>query len=382
MSIRRLTVHRSAFIVPRLLIAACFALPTATLTPCLGGIGQSSPADPPSPEALIQAGHWKRARAQVDPLYKANPNDAELNYLMSQIDDAFGDLTGARELAEKSVALKSSESRYHRQLADVDGETAQAASLFAKGGWAKKFKAEADSAAALDGKNLEARFDLLEYYLQAPRLMGGGKEKAAAMADEITKIDPAQGYLAQARLAQDRKDSTAQESWLLKAAAAKPNDHDILVAVAGFYLKPQPNFPQAENYARKAVVSDRGRVDGYALLAISLAFQSRWNDLETVLAQAEAKVPDDRVPYYRAGVTILTTANPGSEELSRAEVYFRKYLGAEPEGGEPPLAGAHWRLGEVLKKEGRKSEAKSELETALRLKPDLEGASKDLKEFE
>ena len=70
-------------------------------------------------DALIKARHWKRARAQVEPLYKANPNDAELNYLMSQIDGAFADLTSARDLAEKSVALKNSESRYHRQLADV-----------------------------------------------------------------------------------------------------------------------------------------------------------------------------------------------------------------------------------------------------------------------
>jgi predicted Zn-dependent protease len=383
MSIRRLTVHRSAFIVQHCLLASSLVLGSSRPASPFGGVGQNSPSGATSAEALIKAGHWKQAREQVEPLYKANPNDADLNYLMSQIDDAFGDLTGAREFAEKSVALKNSESRYHRQLADVDGETAQTASLFTKGGWAKKFKAEADTAAALDPKNLDARFDLLEYYLQAPRLMGGGKDKAAAMAEEIAKIDPAQGYLAQARLAEDRKDAATQESWLLKAAAAKPNDHDILVAVTDFYLKPpQPNFPQAEQYARRAVAADPGRADGYALLATSLASQSRWNDLEIVLAQADAMVPDDRVPYYRAGVAILTRPNPSSQELTRAEGYFRKYLGVPPEGGEPPLAGAHWRLGEVLEKEGSRSEAKSELETALRLKPDLEGAKKDLKELQ
>jgi tetratricopeptide (TPR) repeat protein len=375
--------HRLAFIVQHCLLAASVVLWNTGTACAWCGIGQNAPADTSSAEALIKAGHWKRARGQVEPLYKANPNDAELNYLMSQIDDAFSDLASARELAEKSVALKGGESRYHRQLADVDGETAQTASLFAKGGWAKKFKAEADTAAALDPKSLDARFDLLEYYLQAPRLMGGGKDKAAAVADEIAKIDSAQGYLAQARLALDRKDTAAQESWLLKAAAAKPNDHDILMAVADFYLKPaQPNFPQAEKYARKAVEADPGRADGYALLATSLASQSRWNYLETVLAQAEAKVPDDRVPYYRAGVAILTSTSTGSEDLRRAEGYFRRYLGDEPEGGEPPLAGAHWRLGQVLEKQGRKAEAKSELETALRVKPDLEGAKKDLKELE
>ena len=257
----------------------------------------------------------------------------------------------------------------------MDGETAETASLFAKGSWAKKFKAEAETAAALDPKNLEARFDLLEYYLQAPRLMGGGKDKAAAMAEEIAKIDPVQGDIAQARLAQDRKDAAAQETWLLKAAAARPNDYDLLAAVADFYLhRPQPNLPSAEKYARQAIEADPGRADGYTLLAISLASAARWNDLQGVLAQADARVPEDNLPYYRAGLAILTAADPGCQGLSRAESYFRKYLSAEPEGGEPPLAGAHWRLGEVLDKEGRKSEAISELQIAARLKPDLEGA--------
>lgn len=368
----------------RFLFAAALVLATSQLAVLVWTrTGWGWPVDDPPPEALIKAGHWKRARAQVEPLYKAHPNDAELNYLMSEIDDAFGDLGDARSLAEKAVALKANESHYHRQLAEVDGETAETASLFAKGGWAKKFKSEAETAAALDPKNLDARFDLLEYDLQAPRLMGGGKDKAAAMAQEIARIDPAQGDIAQARLAQDRKDAAAQESWLLKAAAVQPYDHEILAAVANFYLQPpQRNLPLAEMYARKAVAADSGRSDGYTLLAITLASEARWNDLESALSQADTKIPDDRSPLYRAGVAILTPADPPSEELRRAETYFRKYLDAEPEGGEPPLAAAHWRLAEVLEKEGRKSEALRELRTALRLKPDLEGAQKDFKRLE
>lgn len=157
------------------------------------------------PDALIKAGHFKRARSIVEPRYKANGGDAELNYLMSEIEVAFGNIEGARSLAEKAVALNGREARYHRLLGDLYGETAQTASLFAKGGWAKKFKAEVDTAATLDPKGTNSRFDLLEYDLQAPRLMGGGKDKAAAMAGEIALIDPAQGDLAQARLAQDRE---------------------------------------------------------------------------------------------------------------------------------------------------------------------------------
>ena len=341
-----------------------------------------APGDPP-PDALIKAGHWKRARAMIEPQYKAHPGDAELNYLMSEVDDAFGDLDSARALAEKAVALKSGDARYHRQLADVDGEMAENASLFAKGGWAKKFKAEAEQAAELDPQNLEARFDLLEYDLQAPRLMGGGKDKAAAMAGEIAKIDPAQGDLAQARVAQDAKDRGAEESWYLKALAAKRDSYDVLTSVAGFYERPpQPQFDRARNYAEQAIKTDPGRAEAYSLLVSAYAIEGRWNEIEATLAQAASNVPDDLDPYYRAGLAILNVDGPGGVTLSRAEGYFRKYLSADRVGGEPTLAQAHWRLGLVLEKEGRKPEAISELKAALQLNPNLNAARKDLRRLQ
>ena len=339
----------------------------------------AAPPDDPLPDVLIKAGHWKRARAVVEPEYKSHPDDPELNFLMSEIDDAFGDLDNARALAEKAVALKGSDARYHRQLADVDGETAETASLFAKGGWAKKFRAEAERAAQLDPRNLDARFDLLEYDLQAPRLMGGGKDKAAAMADEIAKIDAAQGDLAQARIAQDAKNTAAEESWYRRAVAAGPNDYSVLTAIAGFYERPpQPRPEQAVKYAAEAIKTEPGRAEGYALLASAYAGEGRWKELEGILAQAAKAVPDDLDPYYRAGLTILISNAAPAANLMRAEGYFRKYLSADPEGGEPTLAHAHWRLGLVLEKEGRKPEAVSELRTALQLKPDLTPAKKDL----
>jgi hypothetical protein len=51
----------------------------------------------------------------------------------------------------------------------------------------------------------------------------------------------------------------------------------------------------------------------------------------------------------------------------------------EPEAGEPPLAAAHWRLGQVLEKEGKKTDAIVEMEEAVRLQPDLKEAKEDLK---
>ncbi|HEV2426437.1 MAG TPA: tetratricopeptide repeat protein [Terriglobia bacterium] len=363
--------HPATALLATLYCACCFGKPARAFA--------GSPGDDPPPDALIKAGHWKRARAAVEPQYQAHPDDAELNYLMSQINDAFGNVDNARAQAEKAVALKSGDARYHRQLADVDGEMAENASLFAKGGWAKKFKAEAEQAAQLDPRNLDARFDLLEYDLQAPRLMGGGKDKAAAMADEIAKINPAQGDLAQARIAEDARDRGAEESWYLRALAASPDDYHVLTRVAGFYQRPPaPRLDQARRYANQAIKAYPSRAEAYSLLASACAAEGRWKELQAALAEASENVPDDLDPYYRAGLAILNHDAPDAGALARAESYFRKYLSADPEGGEPTLAHAHWRLGLVLEKEGRKPEATAELAAAVRLNPDLNAARKDL----
>ncbi|HKS95043.1 MAG TPA: hypothetical protein VJV74_02795, partial [Terriglobia bacterium] len=330
----------------------------------------------PAPEALIEAGHWKQARAGIEQRYQANPNDAQAAYLLSRVKQAFGDLDTALKLAEKAVQLDGSKAAYHYQLGVVCGETAERASLFSKAGWARRFKSEAEKAASLDPHDLDSRFALLEYDLEAPRLMGGGKDKAQAMAAEIAKIDPAQGALAEARRAHDAKNADEEESWYRKALAAAPHNYDVLVSAAGFYgSDTRKQFDLAEKYARQALGVHRRRVPAYSSLAVACAGEQHWADLDDALAKAEKNVSSDLSPYYQAGRILLVTGT----DLARAERYFRKYLSAEPEGEAPTLAHAHWRLGLVLEKEGHKPEAIVELETAVRLKPDLDAAKKDLK---
>jgi tetratricopeptide (TPR) repeat protein len=368
----------------RILLNACLI---ATLAATVGSplpAVDSAPKTLGAPEALIDAGHWKRARAAVEQRYQASPNDAQAAYLLSRVKLAFGDLDSALKLAEKAVELDGAKAAYHFQLAVVCGETAERASLFSKAGWARRFKSEAEKAASLDPHDLDARFALLEYDLQAPRLMGGGKDKAEAMAAEIAKIDAARGNLAQARLAQQDKDAAQQESWYLKALTAAPRNYEVLVSVAQFYSDAHQQFDLAEKYARQAQKLEPGRMGGYVILAYADAARGRWPELDRDLRAAEKNVPDDLSPYYQAGRALFERGDnpdPAGEPsvLARAESCFRKYLSAEPEGEAPTLAHAHWRLGLVLEKEGRKPEAISELETALRLKPDLDTAKKDLK---
>jgi hypothetical protein len=172
------------------------------------------------------------------------------------------------------VELDGSNASYHYQLAAVCGVLAEHASLFKKVSWAKRFKRaarmricrrvgrktppderrwgeEADKAAALDQNNVDARFALMEFYRQAPRLMGGDKRKARQMVEEITKADPARGYVDAAILAREEKDDTSVEPLCSKALLAGPKSYDVLIGASEFYRFSQSKSNLSEKYARE-----------------------------------------------------------------------------------------------------------------------------------
>src|SRR6266481_7440198 len=307
-----------------------------------------------SPEALQENGHWKQLRKIVEPRAAANPKDAQAAYLLSCVKSAFGDLDAALALAERAVALEPGNSKFHLQLALVNGEKANKASFFSAMKLGSRFKSEVQKAIDLDGTNLDARWEMMEFHIHAPGIAGGDRKKARVMADEIIRLNAARGYLALAEVAAAEKQPAETETYYRKAVEAGPGNYSAQVGAAWFYLSEDPKrYDQAEKYARQAIALDPGRSSGYSAIARICVRQERWKDLDSILAQAEKNVPDDLGAYFYAGRELLTA----EKDSARAERYFRKYLSQEPEGRAPALSRAHWRLGQALEKQGRKPEA-------------------------
>lgn len=335
-----------------------------------------APADNVSPDALAEGGHWKRLRTISEQRLASNPNDAQAAYFLAAAKEIFGDLQGALPLAERAVALEPRNARYHYQVGSICISLAQSAGIFKGLGMARRFKKEMETAIELDPKSLDARQALMEFYWQAPTIAGGDKKKARGIAEEIGQIDAAQGYLAQVTLAQLEKNTSGVENFYRKALAASPHDYRVLSAVASYYTaESQKKFDLTETYGRETMKIAPERSAPYVLLAIAYTSQERWKDLDALLEQAVKSIPDDLSPFFQAGKILLRNG----KDNARAEQYFRKYLTQDPEGGQPNLAAAHWRLGQVLEKEGKKPEAIAELETSIRLQPNFEPAKKDLK---
>ena len=324
----------------------------------------------PGGQDLIDGGHFKRLRALVA---TRNVTDPETLFLTAAVKHIWGDLDAAERLAEQAVAADPGNPRYHFRLAMIEGEKAQKASVIHQLGLARRFKKEAETALALDPNYVRALQNMIDFYMQAPGVVGGDKAKAHAIADRLRKIDPAEGYRAQVTLARYDKQEDRIEELLRKAVEVRPASYDVRMAL-GDWCTNHKKFDEAAGHASEAVRLHPDRAAPYGLLAVALVQQDKWTDLDAALVQSEKADPDNLIPYFRAANNCLAR----KVELPRAERYLRKYLRQEPEPRTPSLAGAHWRLGLVLEQQGRKPEAIAELQQAVRLDANSQ-ATADLK---
>jgi tetratricopeptide (TPR) repeat protein len=208
---------------------------------------------------------------------------------------------------EKAVAAEPRNSDYVLWLARTYGRKAETASPFSALGQASKARQYFEKAVDLDPRNLDALSDLMDYYLQAPGIAGGGMEKAERVADMISRVDVAEGQWAQAKVDEKRK-----------------------------------QFASAEKHLRRAV--ELGPQAGrHVALARLLAKQRRYEESDRELALAEQMAPSSpRLLYDRAEVYIESRRN-----LELAKSLLQRYLASEITADDPPKADARKLLRKV-----------------------------------
>jgi tetratricopeptide (TPR) repeat protein len=327
-------------------------------------------------EDLMNAGHFKRARAIAEHRLQANAKDADALYILARVQLAESHLEQASELAERAIAIAPNSSEAHRILGESLGLRAIKLNLVTGLSIARRGKKEGELALSLNPQSIDAAEFLASYYNAAPVVAGGGHEKAEHMVETIMQLSPCRAYLARATGAEEKKDIAGVESWLLKAAQADVNNYESKDRLAHLYIsEDRRDLAKAEKFARAALAIDAGRSGSYAVLASVFAQQGRWADLDAVLAQSERADADDLAAYFEAAKALVTTGR----DNQRAERYLKRYLSQEAEGAEPQQGHAHWQLGLLMLKEGNKQMALSELETSVNLLPDFRPAADDLK---
>ena len=156
---------------------------------------------------MLQSGRDFFERGQFDEaarVFAATVTDpvdgAEANFWLGEIALQRNEAEKAVTSFERCVGLAPDVSLYHHRLGDAYGRAAQKAFVFSALGLARKCLAAYQRAVALDPANLDARYSLFLFYLNAPRIIGLGADKAAAEAEAIFAMNPDRGRLARAAL--------------------------------------------------------------------------------------------------------------------------------------------------------------------------------------
>jgi tetratricopeptide (TPR) repeat protein len=177
------------FVARLILVAFCFASPASAATQSLVGQG----------EELFNAGKYGQAKEIFERVLILDSKDAQASYFMGRIYIEFEDYDTAKEHLEKAVKFDEGNIDFHLWLATVYRQKTRTANFLSASKWAGKWKAELERAVEIDLANIEARKRLINYYLNAPAIGGGDKDKGKRLAEETIGIDEIQGRLLLAR---------------------------------------------------------------------------------------------------------------------------------------------------------------------------------------
>jgi len=134
----------------------------------------------------------------------------------------------AATLLEQAVDQTPQNANAHYFLGVAYGKQAEKASVFRAPSLARKTRAEFERAVQLDPNHLDARYALVQYYMEAPSFLGGGDEKARDQAAEIAKRNAACGHRSLAFIYLKKKDYKAAMTEVNAALAIDANDEDAL----------------------------------------------------------------------------------------------------------------------------------------------------------
>lgn len=296
---------------------------------------------------LINAKHlvvsrtsFEDAKVLLQKYLAQKPGNSEAHFLLGKVLYSFTQYELATTEAEKAISLNANQSDYHLLLGYCFSAQLDSVGFFKQMSLAPRIRAEFEQAIALNPKNIAAAAGLAEFFSQAPAIVGGNYEKALEQVKRISAFDAIEGRYVMATLYIDRK-----------------------------------KLPEAENEYKAAIAADPKRSKSYVRLAMLYIAENKDADA-LPLFQRALEIDPDCLPAY---LGIARSDLLKGEKFDEAERYFKKYLSRWPEDGDPTLANAHWRLGQLYEKQGKKELAIAEWNQATKLIPNYGPAMKSLK---
>lgn len=151
-------------------------------------------------EKLFKEEKYDQAQPIFEALLKTNPSNLKIiEYL--------GDIAGSRKSWQEAVGyyeklkdLKPTEANYFYKYGGATGMLALEVNKFKALRMIDDIRDSFERTIKLDSSHVNARWALVELYLQLPRLVGGSEGKAIRYSNELLKLSPVDGYLSRGRI--------------------------------------------------------------------------------------------------------------------------------------------------------------------------------------
>ncbi len=304
-----------------LVLVCCFGLSFAASAAVGGNIKTETNAA----ERSLMQGRIDEAIATLQHIVAANPNDGRARLLLCRSFYAEEHPDEAIAACESAVRTLPRSSEAQDWMGRAYGMKASHANPIAGFRLARKVKTAFETAVALDPNNGSAVNDLSEFYIDAPGIVGGGSDKAAALADRVQARLPQNAHRIRALAAEDRKDyDTAEREF--RAAAEVARRPDALVDLGGFYAR-RADQDRAANALTQCLEADRSRdatiVDAASIFN-SMQIEPRLAE-ETLQQYVISNAKSDAAPVIRVHVMLgKMLAAAGDKE--RAKIEFNNAL--------------------------------------------------------
>jgi tetratricopeptide (TPR) repeat protein len=309
-----------------------------TLLSALAVCSASAGADETVP-ALLAAGRVDDAIAALHGQISSSPNDPVAHNLLCRAYFTLGDWDRGISSCERAVSLAPENSQYHLWLGRLYGEKADKAGMFSAARLAGKVRDQFEAAVRLSPNSVDARSDLAEFYLEAPGIVGGGRDKAEQQANSLLALDPARAHWVNARIAEKKKDPV-----------------------------------KAESEYRAAIEASHGSASAWLNLGLFYRHRERSDEMVEALGHVRA-ARLDRSDALVDAAEILIHAQ---RNIPEAVALLRTYLNSNSKVEQAPVFKVHYLLGAAAEKLGDKQNAEEEYHAALDLAKEFQPARQAL----
>ena len=314
---------------------------------------------------LFEDGNLNEAKAFFEDVLDDSPKSPDAHYYLGRIafeEEEFGD---AVDFFEEASDLKKDTPLYHLWLGNSYGRRAQQASVLRQAGFARKCRDSYERAFEIDPTYIPARSRAIDYYMQAPGFLGGGRDKAEAQALEIQKLDAYEGVLAWEKIYNYYEEWDNLVAMYENSISLHPEVMVAYYQLYNYYFN-QQDFGKAVEIARQTLVVNDTTAALYNNLGNAL---QRNNQYEEALQAYHQALGLDEF-FYASWYQIGRLAAVSGSHLQDGKEALQKVFEAGDEVGQDVIAWSYFRLGAIHEHLNEKDKAKQAYQQAVDINPD------------